>query len=76
MRAFAARRPMTSEREIWSEALLMVRCYDGDAILEAAERGKQDLERGDLESAFRWHCIIRAIDQLQARAPGKGQAVH
>ncbi len=36
-----SRQPMISDRDIWAAALLLVKRYSGDAMLEAAERADQ-----------------------------------
>jgi hypothetical protein len=65
-----------SDRDIWVAALRMVQDYTDDAVLEAVERGRKRLEEGDLRGAITWHCIISAIERLQARQPARGEAVH
>ena len=38
---------MISDRDVWQAALLIVKRYGDDAILEAADRADQLLEEGD-----------------------------
>jgi hypothetical protein len=65
-----------SDRDVWAAALLMVKRYKEDAMLEAAERADQFLEDGDLYGAETWHRILNAIERLQAKAPAEGEKVH
>lgn len=67
---------MIDDREIWAAAVVQLKCYGEDAILEAVERGRKRLEEGDLRGAWTWHCIITAIERLQAQVPADGEAVH
>ena len=67
---------MISDRDIWAAALLMVKRYKADAMLEAAGRADQLLEEGDPLSAATWHRILDAIERLLAKAPAEGEAVH
>jgi hypothetical protein len=67
---------MISDREIWAAASVMVKRYGGDAMLEAATRGKRLLEDGDPLGAGTWYRILDAIERLQAKAPAEGEKVH
>jgi hypothetical protein len=42
---------MISDRDIWAAALLMVKRYGDDAMLEASERADQLLDEGDMAGA-------------------------
>jgi hypothetical protein len=53
-----------------------VKRYGDDAMLEAAARGKQLLNEGDMAGAEMWYRIWDAIEQLQAKAPAEGEKVH
>jgi triphosphoribosyl-dephospho-CoA synthetase len=53
---------MISDRDVWAAALLMVKRYGDDAMLEASERADQLLDKGDAET---WHRILNAIERLQ-----------
>ena len=44
----SAGQPMVPHHDIWSAAVMMVKRYDDDAILEAIERGKVLLKSGDV----------------------------
>ena len=48
---------MVDDRDVWQAAVLMVRRYKEDAMLEASERADQLLDEGDLAGAETWHRI-------------------
>jgi hypothetical protein len=58
---------MIPEREIWRAALVMVKRYAADAMLEAAARADQLLEDGDWQAAETWHRILNAIKRSRLR---------
>jgi hypothetical protein len=67
---------MISDREIWHCALLMVKRYKEDALLEAAARADRLQEDGDMAGCKVWHRILNAIERLQAATkPRDGEAV-
>jgi hypothetical protein len=57
--------------ETWVAALLMVRRYAEDAMLEAAHRADQLQGDGDGQGALIWHRILDAVERLQAKAPAE-----
>ena len=67
---------MLSDHESWAAALLIVKRYGDDAMLEASERADQLLAEGDMAGAETWHRILNAIERLQAKAPAEGEKVH
>jgi len=67
---------MISDRDLWQAALLIVKRYGDDAMLEAAERADQLLDDGDMAGCETWHRILNAIERLQAVKPADGEAVH
>jgi hypothetical protein len=67
---------MLPEADIWRAALLMVKRYKADAMIEAAARADKLLEEGYPVAATAWHRILHAIELLQAKAPAKGEKVH
>ena len=67
---------MIPEADIWRSALVMVKRYKADAMLEAAQGADQLLEDGDWRAAVTWHRILDAIERLQAKAPAEGEKVH
>jgi len=67
---------MIPESDVWRAALLTVRHYKDDAMLEAADRADQLLDEGDMAGAETWHRILNAIERLQAKMPAEGEGVH
>jgi len=67
---------MISDRDVWAAALLMVKRYGEDAMLEAARRADKLLDDGDMAGADTWHRILNAIERLQAQKPAEDEAVH
>jgi hypothetical protein len=65
---------MISHPDIWSTAVMMVKRYDDNAILEAVERGKLLLDSGDMAGACLWYRIIGCIEYIQAQ--NETQTVH
>ena len=63
-------------RNVWAAALLMVKRYGDDAMLEAAQKADQMLDEGDMAGAETWHRILNAIERLQAQKPAEGEGVH
>ena len=63
---------MISDLDIWRSALIMVKRYGDDAMLEAAARADQLQEEGDWQGALTWHRILDAIERRQAEAPTEG----
>jgi Family of unknown function (DUF6961) len=70
------RAAFASDRDIWAAALLMVKRYGDDTMLEAAARVDQLTEDGDWAAANVWHRILDAIERLQVKAPVEGEKVH
>jgi hypothetical protein len=67
---------MIPDRDVRAAALLMVKRYKEDAMLEAAKRADQLLDESDMAGAETWHRILNAIERLQAKAPAEGEKVH
>jgi hypothetical protein len=67
---------MIPDRDVWAAALLMVKRYGDDAMLEAASRADELLDADDMAGAETWHRILNAIERLQANAPVDGEGVH
>jgi hypothetical protein len=66
---------MIPDHDVWAAALLIVKRYRDDALLEASERADQPLDEGDMAGADTWHRILNAIERLQAKAPAEGEKV-
>ena len=67
---------MIDDRDVWQAAVLIMKRYGDDAMLEAAARADKLLEDGDSLGAETWHRILNAIERLQAKAPAEGEKVH
>jgi hypothetical protein len=66
---------MIPDRDVWQAAVLLVKRYGDDAMLEASEHADQLLDEGDMAGAETWHRILNAIERLQATKPaGSGEA--
>jgi hypothetical protein len=76
MASRAAATEVIPDRDIWAAALLMVKRFGDDAMLEAAARADELLENGDMIGSETWHRILEAIEGLQAKAPADGEGVH
>jgi hypothetical protein len=63
---------MISDRDVWAAALLILKRYGDNAMLEASQRADRLLEDDDLAGAETWHRILYAIERLQAKAPAEG----
>jgi hypothetical protein len=58
---------MIDDPDVWQAALLLVKRYGDDAMLEASMRADQMLGEGDMAGAETWHrMILNAIERLQA----------
>jgi hypothetical protein len=58
---------MIPDRDIWAAALLIVKRFGDDTMLEAAARADELLENGDMIGSETWRRILNAIERLQAR---------
>jgi len=67
---------MISDRDVWQAAILLVKRYGADAMLECAARADQLTEEGDWQGANEWHRILDCIERIQAHKPSDGEAVH
>jgi len=67
---------MIPDIDIHRAALLMIRRYGDDAALQAAMRGDELLDKGDLDGMLIWQAIISAIRRLQAKMPAGDEALH
>jgi triphosphoribosyl-dephospho-CoA synthetase len=64
------------DRDVWQAAVLLVKRYGNEAMLEAAQRADQVLDEGDMAGAETWHRILDAIERLHAKAPAEGEKVY
>ena len=58
---------MTSDLDIYRSAWLIIKRHGDDAIVFAAMRADELLERGDLEGQRAWLRIVDAIGELQSK---------
>jgi len=64
------------DRDVWDAALLMVKRYGDDAVLEASQRADDLVEQGAWHGAIAWRRILDAIEQLQAPKPADDELTH
>jgi hypothetical protein len=62
-----------NDRDVWQAALLLVKRYGDDAMLEAAQRADQLLDEGDMAVCEVWHRISNAIERLMATKSAEGE---
>ncbi len=67
---------MTSDLDIYRSAQALIKQHGQDAPIEAAMRADAMLEKGDLDGCAVWKRILRAVEELQAKEPKPGEAVH
>ncbi|HZT51860.1 MAG TPA: hypothetical protein VFA22_08005 [Stellaceae bacterium] len=68
-------RMMTSERQIWEAAVLLVRRH-GEEAAEVADREARKYSRSDEMSYVVWCWIARATAELIKPAPDATERVH
>src|SRR5262249_55035691 len=67
---------LITDREIWRAALLMVKRYKDDAMLEASMRADQNFDKGNMPGAETWHRVLNCVERILATKPGEGEGVH
>ncbi len=67
---------MTPKIDIDRAATALIKRHGEDARLHATKNADAALEGGDLDSHVVWLVILRAIEELQRKAPKSGEAVH
>ncbi len=67
---------MIPDLDIWRSANVLVKQQGEDAPIHAAMRADAMLEAGDLDGLAVWKRILKAIEELQAKKPKSGEAVH
>ena len=67
---------MIPDLDIYRSANVVINQYGQDAPIEAAMRADAALEGGDLDGLAVWKRILKAVEELQRKAPGPGEAVH
>ena len=64
---------MTSDIDIYRSANLLIERYGEDAPIHAAMSADKMMARGDLDGYAVWKLIMKAVDELEAKA-GPGSA--
>ena len=67
---------MITEFDPYSAATAIIRHYGEEARLHATMRADALLKAGDLKGCAAFKQILRAIEELQAKEPRPGEAVH
>jgi hypothetical protein len=67
---------LTPDLDTHRSAWLMIRRYGDDAEAQAAMRGDELLDRGDLDGMLVWQAIISAIRGLQAKTLAGDEALN
>ena len=67
---------MIPDHDTWRAALLMIKRYGADAMLEVEARADELTEQGDWQGANEWHRILDCIERIQAPRPSDDEAVH
>ena len=67
---------MTSERQIWEAAMLLVRRHGEDAADVAGREAKKHGDGDDELTYVVWCWIARATAELIKAEPGEGEHVH
>ena len=62
---------MTSDRDIFTTAKLLIQQHGDTAWFEAAQRADTMLDKGDIEGAATWKRVLAAIRKLQDAEPGE-----
>lgn len=75
-RAGGGGRMMTSERQIWEAAMLLVRRHGGDAADVAGREAKKHGQGEDELTYVVWCWIARATAELIKTEPGEDERVH
>jgi hypothetical protein len=61
---------MTSDRDIYRTANLLIKQHGRDAQIEAAMRAADLLDKGDPYGYAVWRRIRRAVEELEGMEPG------
>jgi hypothetical protein len=67
---------MNSDLDVYRSAKLLIDQHGDEAAIHAAMRTDELLDAGDLDGVAVWRRIIRAIEELQRKEPGEGEAVN
>ncbi len=67
---------MTPDLDIYRAANVIIERYGKDAQIHSTKRASAMLDKGDLDAYAVWNRILRAVEELQTKAPKSGEAVH
>ncbi len=67
---------MTSDRDRYRTATVLIREHGKDADLEAAQRADAMLERGSLDGQRVWKRGLAAVKEIQREEPREGEVVN
>ena len=67
---------MISDLDIYRAAGVVMKQYGKDAQIHSTKRASAMLDKGDLDAYATWKRILRAVEELQRKAPKSGEAVH
>ena len=67
---------MTTDLDIYRAATVIIKQYGEDAPVHAAMRADAALKAGDRDGHAVWKLILKAVEELQRKAPKPGEAVH
>ena len=63
------------EIDIWRVADLLMKEYGDEAGFLASRRADAMLDQGDTDGFTAWLKVVKAIETLQRKGPGEGEAV-
>lgn len=64
------------EVDIWRAAKILIDAHGDKSWLEAAQRADHCLENGNLDGVDVWKRVLRAIEDLQLKAPHARERLH
>jgi hypothetical protein len=64
------------EIDIWCVADLLMQEYGDQAVFLASKRADAMLDQGDPDGFTVWLKVVKAIETLQRKGPGDGEAVN
>ena len=65
-----------ADSTIWRAAHMLIAEHGADAVVIAAQRLDELLQRGDAKGEVVWRLIAAAIDELRRSEPLPGERVH
>lgn len=67
---------MTSDREIYSTASVLIWEHGDEAELVATLRADDFLGAGDVDGSIAWMRVVRAVKEIQRQERQSGEALH